>query len=136
METIRLVLRGDPRTKKNSQRIVVRPNGSRFVMPSRQYAAYEERCLWQLAGERRGIDYPVNVACVYFMATHRKVDLCNLIEATLDILVKAGVIADDNANVVASHDGSRVRYDREDPRVEITISKLVEIDQFDEEGEE
>lgn len=124
METIRLVLRGDPRTKKNSQRIVVRPNGSRFVMPSRQYAAYEERCLWQLAEERRGIDYPCNVSCVYYMATRRKVDLCNLIEASLDILVKAGVIADDNANVVAAHDGSRVRLDRQNPRCEITITEV------------
>ena len=118
----RIILNGDPRTKKNSQRICVLPNGSRFIKPSAQYEAYEKACLWQLKGKRWGIDRPVNVRCVYYMATKRKVDLCNLLEATNDILVKAGVLEDDNSNVVASHDGSRVRYDKDNPRCEIEIT--------------
>ena len=50
------------------------------------------------------------------------VDLANLLEATNDMLVKHGVLADDNRKIVASHDGSRVFLDREHPRVDITIS--------------
>lgn len=119
--TKRIVLNGDPRTKKNSQRIVVAPNGSRFIKPSAQYEQYEKACLWQLKGKRWGLQGPLNVKAVYYMATRRRVDLCNLLEATCDILVKAGVIVDDNSSVVAAHDGSRVRYDKENPRVEITI---------------
>lgn len=55
------------------------------------------------------------------MQTRRKVDLVNLLEATLDVLVHYGVIADDNNSVVASVDGSRVLYDKARPRVEIEI---------------
>lgn len=61
---------------------------------------------------------------MYYMATRRKVDLANLIEATCDILVKAGVLADDNSKIVAAHDGSRVELDRKNPRVEIEIEGM------------
>lgn len=119
----RIILNGDPRTKKNSQRIVVQGK-RRFIMPSAQYQKYENACLWQLKGKRWQLAGPLNLRCVYFMATRRKVDLCNLLEANCDILVKAGVIVDDNSSVVASHDGSRVLYDKTNPRVEITITEV------------
>lgn len=119
-----IVLRGDPRTKKNSARICVTHSGQRFVRPSAAYEQYEKACLWQLKGKAWHIDRPVNVRCLYFMRTRRKVDLCNLIEASCDILVNAGVLEDDHAWIVASHDGSRVQYDKSDPRVEITITEV------------
>jgi Holliday junction resolvase RusA-like endonuclease len=50
--------------------------------------------------------------------------MVNLMEATLDILVDAGVLADDNSRIVVSHDGSRVMLDRENPRAEITITRM------------
>ena len=52
------------------------------------------------------------------MKTARRVDLANLIEATTDILVKAHVLEDDNSRIVAAHDGSRVDYDKKNPRAE------------------
>ena len=58
------------------------------------------------------------------MATRRKVDLVNLLEATCDILVHTGVLEDDNSRIVTGHDGSEVRYDKENPRVEIEISEV------------
>lgn len=124
MDPLKIILTGEPRTKKNSQRIFVRPDGTRFVRPSAQFERYENSCLWQLKKYRRlEITGPVNVACVYHMPTLRKVDLCNLLEATCDILVRAGVLLDDNSAIVASHDGSRVVLDRSKPRVEITITE-------------
>ena len=60
--------------------------------------------------------YPVdpgdNVRCLYYMPTRRRVDLCNLLEATCDLLVHHGVLADDNSAIVAGHDGSRVLFFR------------------------
>ena len=50
-------------------------------------------------------------------------DLTNLHEALHDILVKYHVIADDNCKIIVSTDGSRVLYDRENPRTEVTITK-------------
>ena len=56
------------------------------------------------------------------MKTKRRVDLTNLLEAVDDMLVKAGVLADDNRDIVAGHDGSRVYYDKDNPRIEIDIT--------------
>lgn len=115
---------GEPRTKKNHQRILKTRDGRSFVAPSSQYKEYEEMCGWFVPKEE--IDYPVNVQCVYYMSTLRRVDLVNLLEATCDILVKFRCLTDDNSKIIRSHDGSRVRLDRSNPRVEITITRCSE----------
>lgn len=124
-------LLGTPRTKKNSQRIFRLPGGGARIAPSAAYVQYEKDCLWQIRSPPRPLAGPVNVKCLYFMPTRRRVDLTNLLEATDDILVKAGVLADDCAAVVAGHDGSRVLLDRKRPRVEITITEMEEVDHDD-----
>lgn len=123
-ERLKLVIYGDPRTKKNSSRILVNGN-KRFVAPSRAYEVYRGLFIGQVTGRHRlHIEEPVNVKCVYYMATQRRVDLVNLIEATNDLLVEAGVLQDDHSRIVVSHDGSRVALDRKDPRVEIEIEAI------------
>lgn len=119
---LKIILRGQPITKKNSQQIVKAGNRS-MVIPSKQYRQYEKDCLWQIPPKaKQRIDFPVNVQAVYYMPTRRRVDLVNLLEATMDILVKAEVLEDDNCRIVAAHDGSRVDHDKNNPRVEITIA--------------
>ena len=111
-----------PRTKKNHQRIITnRATGRPMVMPSKEYKEYEENAMYFL--KPLGIDYPVNVKAIYYMPTRRRVDLVNLHEALHDCLVKAGTITDDNSNIIVSTDGSRVRYDKENPRTEVTIEE-------------
>lgn len=118
-----MTLSGEPRTKKNSQRIIRIGRGFR-IMPSKAFTDYERTCVMQIAADMRlCIAERVNVKCVYFMPTHRRVDLTNLLEATDDILVDAGVLADDHCGIIRSHDGSRVEYDKHYPRVEITIER-------------
>jgi Holliday junction resolvase RusA-like endonuclease len=96
-----------------------------MLIPSKQYKQYEKDCkVFMPVCEP--IDYPVNIKCIYYMGTRRKLDLGNLINATDDILVKYGVLTDDNRNIVAGHDGSRVYYDKLNPRCSITITKLEE----------
>ncbi|MBR4591005.1 MAG: RusA family crossover junction endodeoxyribonuclease [Bacteroidaceae bacterium] len=94
-----------------------------MVIPSRQYRQYEKECGWFVQGKGLKIKDPVNVKCVYYMPTRRRVDLTNLMEATHDILVKYEVLEDDNSKIIRSVDGSRVLYDKENPRTEITIDK-------------
>lgn len=114
-----------PRTKKNSQRILMnRATGRPFVAPSEQYKVFEAAAGYYIRRPKEPIDYPVNVKCLYFMPTRRRVDLVNLEEATLDILVRYGVLKDDNYTVVASMDGSRVLYDKENARTEIEICPI------------
>lgn len=78
----------------------------------------------QINAPEQPIATPINVKCVYYMPDRRKVDLCNLLSATCDILVKCGILADDNCKIVASHDGCRVLYDKQNPRVEIEIKEI------------
>lgn len=117
-------IHGNPVTKKNSQRIIS-VGGHPRIVPSKAYMQYRADSIAQLAGRQKlNIACPVNLRVVYYMQTRRKVDLVNLLEATCDILVDAGVLADDNSRIVAGHDGSRVEYDRENPRAEIEISPM------------
>lgn len=116
-----------PVTKKNHQRIVRGRYGAPMVLPSKQYEEYQEAAAWHCRGGDTITD-PVEVKCLFFMPTRRKVDLTNLLEAIDDILVYAGTLADDNSNIIVSHDGSRVLYDKDNPRTEVYITKYQEED--------
>ena len=121
-----LIIQAQPVTKKNSISLHVikdRTGRSRIIpSPSKQYKEYEREALRQLPIDFQTIDYPVNVKAEFYMGTHRHVDLVNLQEALLDILVKAQVLKDDDSSIVESMDGSRVFYDKENPRTEVTIT--------------
>lgn len=113
-----------PVSKKNHSQIAMVKNRP-MLLPSKQYRKYEKDCAeFLLPIPFNAFDCPVNVKCEYYMPTHRRVDLVNLEQATLDVLVKYGVLLDDNSNIVASMDGSRVFYDKEFPRTEIEIEVL------------
>ena len=123
-------LYGPPRTKKNSQQIRRTAAGRPFVATSKAFTEYERSCLAQIKTPYRPVSDAVNVKCVYYMPTKRRVDKTNLEEAILDILVKAGVLEDDNRDIVAGTDGSLVLYDRDNPRVEITITEMEGYEQW------
>lgn len=119
---IKFIIPVAPISKKNSQRIF-RPNGMNrpIIVPSDQYKRYEREAAYFIP-KNIYISTPVNVKCLFYMPTRRKCDLTNLLEAIDDVLVKAGLLADDNYTVIQSHDGSRVYYDKENPRTEVYIS--------------
>ena len=118
-----------PISKKNSQQIMINQStGKPFVMPSKAFKEYEAAALWYIPRSYKAIDVPVNVECHFFMQTRRKVDLTNLLEAIDDIMVKAGLLADDNFTIIQSHDGSRVFYDKIHPRTVVCITKAESAD--------
>ena len=123
MEKLYLIINGNPVPKKNSQQVAYRRDGRPFVVQGDRWKKYARAAAWQLRDKRPDtpITDPVNVRCVYYRQTRVRCDLVNLLEGTCDILVDAGILADDNFNVVASVDGSRVEIDKDAPRVEITI---------------
>lgn len=110
-----------PVTKKNSQQIVM-CKGRPIIVPSKLYKTYEKDVKAFI--EPLKIDEPINVQAVYYMPSKRRIDLCNLHEALCDVLVKHGMVTDDNSNIIQSMDGSRVMYDKEHPRTEVTITKV------------
>jgi len=118
---IKIILPFTPRTKKNSQQIFKTPKGQPFISTSKAYKQYLSDCMPFLTSSvlPKGINIRMNVKCLYYMPTRRKVDLGNLLAATCDALTHYRVIEDDNSDIVAGHDGSRVLYDKECPRTEI-----------------
>ncbi len=119
---VRMTIPLPPVTKKNHQEIWRNgKTGKPFAVPSSQYREYEKAA--SLFLRPLNIDYPVNVKAVYYMPTRRRVDLINLHSALHDVLVKAGVVTDDNCKIIVSTDGSRVDYDKDNPRTEIEIRR-------------
>lgn len=126
MAEVKYTVKLPPITKKNSQQILTnRKTGRPFIAPSSQYKRYERDASWFLKPRPpRPINCECNVKCLFYLPTRRKTDLTNLLEAIDDILVTSGILADDNYSIVATHDGSRCLYDKENPRTEITITRL------------
>lgn len=132
MAEIKYTIPLPPISKKNSQQILTnRATGRPFIMPSRQYKEYEKNAqIFLRPRPPRPIDCPVNVKCVFYMPTYRAVDKSNLEEAAHDVLVSAGVLADDNRDIIATTDGSIVLYDKANPRTEITITRVYDYQQW------
>lgn len=115
---------GIPRTKKNSQQIIMNGRTHRpMLIQSKEFRQYEKDALYQLKDAPKVEKYPVNSKVTFFMPTKHRVDLTNLLEAIDDVMVKAGILEDDSWRFIASHDGSRVRFDKEHPRTEIVITE-------------
>lgn len=123
MKEIKFTIPLVPVTKKNSQRIANCGDYSK-ILPSKAYVRYEKDAGYFIPHKRRMIDQPCEVVCLFYMPTLRTVDLTNLEEAIDDVLVKYGVLKDDNSKIIVSHDGSRVLYDPSNPRTEVTIRFL------------
>lgn len=116
----------DPKTKKNNQKIITNPKTKApMIVQNDRYRQYERDAGWFLKPPDKPIDYPVNIRCVFYRRTERRVDLTNLLEAIDDILVKYKIIADDNFKILIGHDGSRVYIDKENPRTEIVIEPII-----------
>ena len=112
-----------PVTKKNSQQIIT-VKGRPMIIPSKKYREYEKDASWFLRYDGEPIDYPVEVKCLFYMPTRRTVDISNLTSAIHDVLVTCRILKDDNRNIIYSTDGSRVYYDKDNPRTEITITPI------------
>ncbi len=103
------------------------------LLPNEEYERYAKASmpfLNSVYGTSGTIDYPVNLKCVFYLDTRRKGDLAGYLQAIQDLLVSAGILADDNRNIVASVDGSAVLYDKVNPRTEVTITKKSSYEQW------
>jgi len=131
-------INGDPKPKKNNPIPVIykdkyHPEKQFFkhmergfrvlILPSSIFTKYQKHALKNIP--KVNVPYTqINLRVLYYRETKRRIDLVNLQEATCDILVKAGLIEDDNSQCVPSMDGSRVLYDKKHPRAEIYIERV------------
>ena len=117
------------RSKKNSQQIIWNRNTKRpMIIQSEIYCKFEQDCgKFLLKYRNNKITYPINLKCLFYVSDKRKRDLTNLENAIADILVKYEILEDDNYNIIAGWDGSRIIYKpKEEPKIIIEITKMEE----------
>ncbi|MEQ2422422.1 RusA family crossover junction endodeoxyribonuclease [Megasphaera sp. CLA-AA-H81] len=113
-------------TKKNSLQ------KTRYgLVQGKAYREYAKDALWKLKAQKKSIK-PIGCAVTmtarYYMPNRKGwPDLFGLVQATADILESAGIIEDDG--YIAQIDGSMIAgIDAEDPRVEITVSEITDLE--------
>lgn len=122
-----------PRTKKNHMQLVTLKTGRQMLLPSKAYKQFEKEVLNFVAENpliiksneefKLPIQDRINLKCTFYKEKDYKADLAGYIQAIQDALVKAGVIADDNHKIIESTNGSKVKLDRDNPRIEVEIIK-------------
>lgn len=120
----------DPRTKKNHMTIAgsgprCKECGKRkkqYVRQGHANTQYSARAAQYLHPKpREPLECEIYVVYHLYMQTHRRVDDLNLYASLDDLLVSERIIRDDSIKYIRCRDGSRVFYDKENPRAEIYI---------------
>lgn len=120
---IKFTIPVNPRSKKNSQQIIFnKKTGKKMIMQNKNYLEFEKECETFLP-KIDTISFPINLQCDFYVCDARKRDIANYIEAIQDILVKYKIIEDDNYKIISSLDNCSMQIDRQNPRVEITITE-------------
>ena len=119
-----------PRTKKNHSQLVTLKTGRQMLLPSKTYKEFEKEVVNFIKKHpelKLNIDEMINLECHFYKDKNYKSDLVGYLQAIQDALVKAEVLKDDNHTIVTSTDGSRVHLDRAEPRIEVYITFLNEV---------
>ena len=125
----------DPRTKKNHMTIAgtgakcpkCGKRARQFVRQGAAHSKYAfEAAQYLNPRPKTPIDEQVHIIYILYMQTHRRVDDLNLFASLDDILVHEKILKDDCVKLIRSRDGSRVLYDKENPRAEIYIYRYAE----------
>lgn len=127
---LKIIIPGRPCPKKNNPRVFCPRNcrGGRrpIFMQSETYCDYEKLALKHLLqyGNLEPFTGLINVQAHYYLPNQRWwPDLAGLIQATGDILQKAGIITNDRN--IKRFDGSEIiGVDKDAPRTEITITEF------------
>ena len=119
-----IVLGGRIPSKKNSKQIIRRGNRSMLVS-SRAHSIWHTDSMWQLKEQRtRPMEGKIGIEMMFYFPDKRRADLTNKAESIMDLLVDAGIIEDDNANVCPEVLLRFGGVDRERPRVEVSLVAL------------
>lgn len=99
----------------------------KIVIPSAEYLEYEKYCLkYLLKWGNIQFTEPVLMECFYWMPDRRsRPDLLGLLQATADILEKAGILQNDRL-VKKVGDSCIMGIDQDRPRAEIEITEIID----------
>ena len=124
MTTWKYTITGDTPSKKNTKKFQ-RSSGRTYY--SKKFLDWQEIALWELKTQERPdtpIDQTELVVIRFWRKYKHKADNTNLAEAPQDVLVKSGVLLDDNFEVCPYTVQQFMGYDKENPRCEIDIHTL------------
>ena len=120
---MKFIIEGETPAKKNSR--ITLPNGR--TIPSKNYRTWHESALLQIEAmaisREATISYPVAISLNFIHGDLRRRDSDNGTSSILDLLVDAGILADDNWQIVRILNVYN-QYDKGHARCEIMISQL------------
>ena len=119
---MKFIIEGETPAKKNSR--ITLPNGR--TIPSKNYRAWHKSALLQvevMAIGHEAISYPVAISLSFYHGDLRRRDSDNGTSSILDLLVDAGILADDNWQIVRILNVYN-QSDKGHARCEIMISPL------------
>lgn len=122
MSSRKIIITGQTPSHKNSKRIFAnKKTGKMFPANNEKYLAWKDSAVMEIKNSRVKFDGPVALAATFFCADNRGRDLDNMLASVQDVLVSAGVIADDNHQNLPFVFAKSGGLDRENPRAEITF---------------
>lgn len=128
--SLTFTITGTPRTKKNHGQMVpgVSKAGKAFtrIVPSEAYRKWHREAkpqlqVLKLVGGIVAIDTPMNVAAIFYRDAETG-DAVGYYQGLADALQDAQIITDDKW--IVQWDGSRIKKDALNPRIEVTITPL------------
>jgi Holliday junction resolvase RusA-like endonuclease len=119
-----ITIHGQVPSQKNSKSVGVNPRTGRvFVTSNKIVKTWQKEALTQLQAYRGQADGELFITMAFYNKDRRGRDIDNQASSVLDILVKSGLIPDDNCFVVSRMCLMFGGIDKENPRVEITIDE-------------
>ena len=118
---MRITLIGNTPAKKTGQRSFGRGRRKK-ILPSERHERWHAMNMAALVLPNIPLPLPgrQRLSVHFVRKTHRIWDYTNALDAVQDFLVDAGILADDNAEVLALGDITH-EYDKLNPRAEVTL---------------
>lgn len=129
MPEYKIVIDGQPPSKKTSPRFITSKRGRTILLPNKEYVEWEPRAIWavKVAKMEAGIEPLVgrlHVWCLFYRTGRGRIDLTNMMQSAHDVLTMGEFIKDDS--LIESVDGSRkvLGVPANEARTEIFVSEM------------
>lgn len=95
----KITLKGSIPSKKNSKQII-NVRGRPLIISSKNYLEWERKQIKEIEWNRPPLDSVKEIRCNIIAKDRRLFDLSNKFESIADMLVKRGVLKDDNYSII------------------------------------